>query len=124
MDSWLHTMAGAAHASEGAEHAPPAAPTGQPVPHLALLDYFFPGFSGISSMVLRYLGFDLNVYIPLALLSGGLIFVWRYLSEYIWDMIETHLMSTVEVRGDPRLAFSTALLTREFLPRHTDPHRR
>jgi len=75
----------------------------QPVPQLAMLDFFFPGFSSISSVISKYLGIDLNVYIPLALLFGGLTFLWRYFSEYLWDLTQRYLMSTVEVRSGPNL---------------------
>jgi hypothetical protein len=31
------------------------------------------------------------------------IFAWRYFSEYIWGIMESHLMSTVEVRIDDEI---------------------
>lgn len=68
-----------------------------PAPQLAILDFFFPGFSGISSVVLRYLGIDLNVYIPLLVLFAGLMFAWDYVRNYTWAMVTNHFMSTVEV---------------------------
>jgi hypothetical protein len=65
----------------------------QAIPQIALLDFFFPGFSVFSSAFHKYLGIDLNLYIPLVLLFGGTTFAWRYFSEYFWGIIETHLMS-------------------------------
>ena len=67
-----------------------------PAPQLAILDFFFPGFSGISNVVLRYLGIDLNVYIPLLVLFAALTFAWDYVRDYAWDLITTYFMSTVE----------------------------
>lgn len=50
----------------------------------AALDFLFPGFSILSSAVQRYFKIDLNIYIPLVLLFGGLTFFVRYFSEYFW----------------------------------------
>ena len=69
----------------------------------ALLDFFFPGFSMLSTAVLKYLHIDLNLYIPLILLFGGLVFMWRYFSEYIWSLVETHMMSVVDIRVDDEI---------------------
>lgn len=70
---------------------------GGPVPQLALLDLLFPGFSGVSGVVLRYLGIDLNLYVPLLVLVAGLTFAWDYVRDYFWAVISNHFMSTVEV---------------------------
>ncbi|KAJ0159394.1 putative mitochondrial chaperone BCS1-B [Colletotrichum tanaceti] len=75
----------------------------QPAPQLALLDFFFPGFSVFTTAFQRYLGIDLNVYIPLVILCGGATFAWRYFSDYLWEKVEKHLMSTVEVRTDDEI---------------------
>ncbi|WYZ35608.1 hypothetical protein EsH8_X_000255 [Colletotrichum jinshuiense] len=75
----------------------------QPAPQLALLDFFFPGFSTFTTAFQKYLGIDLNVYIPLVVLCGGATFAWRYFSEYLWEKVESHLMSTVEVRTDDEI---------------------
>jgi chaperone BCS1 len=84
-----------------AETIPPTMPGGPgSAPQLQLLDYFFPGFSVLSAAVNKYLHIDLNLYIPLVLLCGGLTFVWRYFTEYLWGLISDHLMSVVDVRPD------------------------
>ncbi|EON99766.1 putative mitochondrial chaperone bcs1 protein [Phaeoacremonium minimum UCRPA7] len=72
-------------------------------PQLQLLDFFFPGFSVISGAVVKYLKIDLNVYIPMLLLLGGLIVAWRYFSEYFWGQLESHFMSTVDIRTDDEI---------------------
>lgn len=47
------------------------------LPQLALLDFFFPGFSMFTAAIQRYLGINLNIYIPLVAILGGLIATWR-----------------------------------------------
>ncbi|KAF9876008.1 hypothetical protein CkaCkLH20_06454 [Colletotrichum karsti] len=75
----------------------------QAPPQMQLLDFFFPGFSVFSTAFQKYLGIDLNVYIPLVILCGGATFAWRYFSDYLWEKIDTYLMSTVEVRTDDEI---------------------
>ncbi|KAI0429608.1 BCS1 N terminal-domain-containing protein [Xylaria sp. FL1042] len=77
----------------------PAAPPTQ----LALLDWFFPGFSMFAGAVHRYLHIDLNLYIPLLLMVGILIVCWNYASQYIWDQVETYFMSVVDIRTDDEI---------------------
>jgi mitochondrial chaperone BCS1 len=64
-----------AGAGPGAE-APFAALPTSPA-NTAIIEFFFPGFGIISSGLQRYLGIDLNVYIPLVILAGAGIFSWR-----------------------------------------------
>lgn len=47
------------------------------LPQLALLDVFFPGFSVFTTSIQKYLGINLNVYIPLVAILGGLVATWR-----------------------------------------------
>jgi chaperone BCS1 len=54
----------------------------------------------MSGAIQKYLHVDLNLYIPMVLLMGGMIFAWRYFSEYFWGQLETHFMSTVDIRTD------------------------
>ncbi|KAM0331719.1 hypothetical protein ACHAQA_003398 [Verticillium albo-atrum] len=68
----------------------------QAQPSQAILDFFFPGFSILTAACQKYMGIDLNVYIPLIILCGGLTLAWQYLSDYVWGLIEAHLMSSVE----------------------------
>lgn len=72
-------------------------------PQLALLDLVFPGFSIITSAIQRYLGIDLNLYIPLVAVLGGLVASWQYFSNYSWRQIETYFMSTVDIRIDDEI---------------------
>ncbi|KAK0617190.1 BCS1 N terminal-domain-containing protein [Immersiella caudata] len=89
--------------------APPSSespiPTLDPVaaPQTVLLDFFFPGFSVFSTAVQKYLHIDLNLYIPLVLLCGGLTFAWQYFSEYLWSKVEEYLMSVVDIRTDDEI---------------------
>ncbi|KAI1472831.1 BCS1 N terminal-domain-containing protein [Daldinia caldariorum] len=72
-------------------------------PQLAILDIFFPGFSVFAGAVHKYLHIDLNVYIPLLLVIGALTLVWNYVSSYLWDKVESHLMSVVDIRTDDEI---------------------
>jgi chaperone BCS1 len=82
----------------------PAAPTTlAAMPQTALLDFLFPGFSVVSDVVQKYLHVDLNVYIPVVLLFGGLLFSWRYFSEYAWDLVKSHFMSCVDIKADDEI---------------------
>ncbi|KAI0169034.1 BCS1 N terminal-domain-containing protein [Hypoxylon sp. FL1284] len=76
--------------------------TPQP-PQLALLDFFFPGFSMFAGAVSKYLHIDLNLYIPLLLLTGVLTVIWNYASSYLWEQLEAHFMSVVDIRTDDEI---------------------
>jgi chaperone BCS1 len=73
------------------------------MPPNAMLDMFIPGFSVFSDVVQRYLHVDVNLYIPMFLVGSGLVFAWKYLSEYLWGLIQTYLMSSVDIRPDDEL---------------------
>ncbi|KAI1847662.1 hypothetical protein JX266_006514 [Neoarthrinium moseri] len=72
-------------------------------PQFALLDFFFPGFSMFASAVHKYAHIDLNLYIPLVMLFGALTLVWNYSSQYFWDQVESHFMSSVDIRIDDEI---------------------
>ncbi|KAJ4423908.1 hypothetical protein N0V82_001494 [Gnomoniopsis sp. IMI 355080] len=72
-------------------------------PPLALLDFFFPGFSMISAAIQKYAGIDLTIYIPLLAVLCGLIASWQYFSDYFWRQLETYWMSTVDIRIDDEI---------------------
>ncbi|KAI0541927.1 BCS1 N terminal-domain-containing protein [Xylaria digitata] len=79
-----------------------AFPTAPPT-QLAILDWFFPGFSMFAGVVQKYLHIDLNLYIPMLLLLGMLIVCWNYASQYLWDQVETYFMSVVDIRTDDEI---------------------
>jgi chaperone BCS1 len=70
---------------------------------MALLDLIFPGFSIFATAVQKFAGIDLNLYIPLVLLFGALTLVWNYSSQYFWESLEAHFMSTVDIRTDDEI---------------------
>ncbi|KAJ8106151.1 hypothetical protein ONZ43_g7159 [Nemania bipapillata] len=72
-------------------------------PQLAILDWFFPGFSMFAGVVQKYLHVDLNLYIPLLLSISMLIVCWNYASQYIWDQVESYFMSVVDIRTDDEI---------------------
>ncbi|KAH0491460.1 hypothetical protein TgHK011_002892 [Trichoderma gracile] len=69
-------------------------------PQFALLNYFFPGFSMLTTALQTYLGIDLNFYIPLLVALFGLNFAWGYISNSAWSWIDAYLMSSFRVRTD------------------------
>jgi hypothetical protein len=69
----------------------------------ALLDTVFPGFSLLSSAVYRYTAVDLSIYIPIFLGFGLTIFCTKYVSNWVWGMIESYLMSTADIRIDDEM---------------------
>ncbi|KAH9907464.1 BCS1 N terminal-domain-containing protein [Xylariomycetidae sp. FL2044] len=85
--------------SEGtdAHHAPTQAP------QLQVLDYFIPGFSMFAGAILKYLHIDLNLYIPAVMFACAAIFLWNYASSYLWDQLESHFMSIVDIRTDDEI---------------------
>ncbi|KAK7976041.1 hypothetical protein PG989_014504 [Apiospora arundinis] len=70
---------------------------------LAILDFLVPGFSVVAGLVQKYLHINLNLYIPLVILVGALVLVWNYSSQYIWEELEAHFMSTVDIRTDDEI---------------------
>ncbi|KAI0899202.1 BCS1 N terminal-domain-containing protein [Annulohypoxylon nitens] len=53
-----------------------------------------------AGAVQKYLKIDLSVYLPLLLVTGALTVVWNYASSYLWEQLESHLMSVVDIRTD------------------------
>ncbi|KAL6854629.1 BCS1 N terminal domain-containing protein [Trichoderma novae-zelandiae] len=74
-----------------------------PNPQFALLNYFFPGFSMLTTALQTYTGIDLNFYIPLLLAIFGLNFAWGYFSNSAWAWIDAYLMSSFRVRTDDEI---------------------
>ncbi|KAK7931372.1 BCS1 N terminal-domain-containing protein [Apiospora marii] len=68
-----------------------------------ILDFLFPGFSVLAGAVQRYLHINLNLYIPLVILVGALILVWNYSSQHLWEQLENHFMSVVDIRTDDEI---------------------
>ncbi|XXG95912.1 hypothetical protein Hte_002188 [Hypoxylon texense] len=88
--------------SQGSANASDTTQTPQ-MPQLALIDFFFPGFSIFAGAISKYLHIDLNLYLPLLLLTGVLTVVWNYASSYLWEQLETHFMSVVDIRTDDEI---------------------
>ncbi|KAG5966085.1 hypothetical protein E4U57_003186 [Claviceps arundinis] len=76
---------------------------GVPSPKVALLNYFFPGYSVFTSAVNTYVGADLNAYMPL--LIGAIIVsvVWGYVGDMLWNVVNDHLRSSVTIRTDDEI---------------------
>lgn len=78
------------------------------MPQLALLDVFFPGFSMFTGAMQRYLGINLNIYIPLIAVLGGLIATWRELTPT--SPFIAYVSSRDRVRYSPRKTFGMGFL--------------
>ncbi|XDG05769.1 hypothetical protein ABKA04_005384 [Annulohypoxylon sp. FPYF3050] len=89
-----------ASSTEAYPFANPAYASSTGTPSLAMIDIFFPGFSMFAGAVQKYLKIDLTVYLPLLLVTGALTVVWNYASSYLWEQLESHLMSVVDIRTD------------------------
>lgn len=72
-------------------------------PQYALLDTLLPGFSLFSSALLRYTKIDISLYLPAIVVLGLLIFAWRYISQWLGEFMDEHLMSTADVRIDDEM---------------------
>lgn len=76
---------------------------GVPSPQFALLNYFFPGYSMLTSTANAYMGADINAYMP-ALIAILAIFVsWNYIKDQFWVIVDEYLMSSVTIRTDDEI---------------------
>ncbi|POR37340.1 Putative mitochondrial chaperone BCS1-B [Tolypocladium paradoxum] len=78
---------------------PPFGIPGAPSPQWALLSYFFPGLSVLTSVAHAYLGIDRKLCLPMLLGILVLALTWRYASE-LWSLVVNYLMSSVRIRTD------------------------
>ncbi|KAI1662144.1 BCS1 N terminal-domain-containing protein [Daldinia decipiens] len=67
---------------------PTDAPGTSQSPQLAMLDLFFPGFSVLVGAVQN---------------RRALILVWNYISSYLWEQVESHLLSVVDIRTNDEI---------------------
>ncbi|ETS74301.1 hypothetical protein PFICI_14167 [Pestalotiopsis fici W106-1] len=72
----------------------------QQVAPLAMIDFFFPGFSLYAGAVQRTLGIDLSMYISGLVLLSLLTWIWCWASSRFLKTIETYFMSSVDIRTD------------------------
>lgn len=82
---------------------PPFGIPGAPSPQFALLNYFFPGFSILTSAANAYLGTDLNLYLPALLGIFGATVLWSYARDSLWTLVDDYLMSSVRIRTDDEI---------------------
>lgn len=76
-------------------------PYGYPQPHI--IDMFFPGFSLFSTALKNYTSIDLNIYIPVLMILGILIYCWQYLETWFWVELDAHFMSSADIRIDDEM---------------------
>lgn len=72
-------------------------------PSTLLLDSFFPGFSLISSVLAKYLHIDVTLYLPILLIIGVITWASQHINSWLWDFVDTYLMSTVDIRVDDEM---------------------
>ena len=68
-----------------------------------ILNTLFPGFSFLTSTIYEHLKIDVTAYIPTLLLVALLILASQYSGEHLWNQLETHFMSTADIRVDDEL---------------------
>ncbi|KAK0385170.1 hypothetical protein NLU13_7648 [Sarocladium strictum] len=72
-------------------------------PQFAFIDFFIPGFSGLSNVIKAHFGIDISLYIPILAFIFGSTFVWGRISGYAWELVETYLISSVRIRTDDEI---------------------
>ncbi|KAK3995839.1 BCS1 N terminal-domain-containing protein [Cladorrhinum sp. PSN332] len=97
------SVSSAPSATGAAENHLPSSTSSTSLSNSSVLDLLFPGFSLFFTIVEKYVGLDLNFYMPLLMILGSLIVAWRYFSEYFQAQIEAHLMSVVDIRTDDEI---------------------
>jgi hypothetical protein len=70
---------------------------------ILILNTLFPGFSFLTSTIYEHLKIDATAYVPTLLLVALLILASQYSGEHLWNQIETHFMSTADIRVDDEL---------------------
>ena len=60
----------------------------------SILDFFFPGFTRMSTAVQGYLTVDLNVYAPLLCFFGLIVFACGRICKYLLGFLETYCSKT------------------------------
>lgn len=69
-------------------------------PQTAILDMLIPGFSLISTALEQYLFIDVSLYIPIALATGLFVFIFRYVNEWLWNLVELYGTCCADCRPD------------------------
>jgi chaperone BCS1 len=72
-------------------------------PQTALLDAFFPGFSLLSTALLKYSKIDLTLYFPTLIAIGLMVFASQYLNTWLWEFADQYLMCTADIRIDDEM---------------------
>ncbi|PVH69539.1 hypothetical protein DL98DRAFT_554398 [Cadophora sp. DSE1049] len=70
---------------------------------ILILNTLFPGFSFLTSTIYEHLKIDATAYVPTLLLVALLILASQYSGEHLWNQLETHFMSTADIRVDDEL---------------------
>ena len=60
-------------------------------PHVSILDFFIPGFTGIFAAAEQLLAGKLNSFASLLCVFGILLYSAKHVSSYVWELVERHL---------------------------------
>ncbi|KJZ74599.1 hypothetical protein HIM_05949 [Hirsutella minnesotensis 3608] len=82
--------------SSAASHGMAGAPSSQS----AILNYFFPGFSMLSTAAKSYFGVDVSSFLPMFFAVLGIMAVWAHVRDSLWTLVDDYLMSSVRIRTD------------------------
>lgn len=82
---------------------PEPAHSAQLNPQTALLDAFFPGFSLLSTALLKYSKIDLTLYFPTLIAIGLIVFASGYINTWLWEFADQYLMCTADIRIDDEM---------------------
>jgi chaperone BCS1 len=72
-------------------------------PQLALLDFFFPGFSMISNGISKYFNIDISQYITTLVACGFMFWASQFVVDYFWSSVRSLFMSTADIRTDDEM---------------------
>jgi mitochondrial chaperone BCS1 len=82
---------------------PEPAHSAQLNPQTALLDAFFPGFSLLTTALLKYSKVDLTLYFPTLIAIGLIVFASQYINTWLWEFADQYLMCTADIRIDDEM---------------------
>ncbi len=57
---------------------------------MSMIDFFFPGFTGLTAVIQQLLVGNLDSYARLLCVFGVLIFLGKYAYRHVWQSLETH----------------------------------
>src|SRR6266699_931289 len=78
-----------------------------PPSQVSVLDFFFPGFNGITAATEQLLAGKLNSLASFLCICGILLYLARHVSSFAWEWIDSHLSSLSLLTDEPFLTISS-----------------